>query len=245
MNDAAVKIKDGPSRTSVWQMFDRISARYDLLNHLLSFGQDIRWRKKMLRFIPEKDAPEVLDIATGTGDQAISIVRARPGIRHVTGIDLAKMMLEKGREKINKLGLSDRIVLKEGDACALKFSDGSFDLATISFGIRNVEDLDRALGEIFRVLRPGGKLLVLEFSLPSNSVIRSFYLFYFRYILPLLGGIISGDRSAYRYLNRTVETFPFGSDFCNFLERAGFVEVTARPLTFGVATIYQGRREEV
>ncbi len=233
-----------PSRTKVWKMFDRISARYDLLNHLLSFGQDIRWRRKMVRLIPVGDALEVLDIATGTADQAISMARSHKNIRQVTGIDLAEMMLEKGKVKIDKQGLSDRIILQAGDACALRFADKSFDVVTISFGIRNVEKLEKALAEMYRVLKSDGKVLILEFSLPAIPLIRTVYLFYFRYILPKLGGIISGDKTAYRYLNETVETFPFGSEFCNLLERAGFVQVISTPLTLGVAAIYQGRKQE-
>jgi len=233
-----------PSRTKVWKMFDRISGRYDLLNHLLSFGQDIRWRRKMVRLIPDCEALEVLDIATGTADQAISMARSKKNIRQVTGIDLAEMMLEKGKVKIEKLNLSDRIRLQAGDACALRFSDKSFDIVTISFGIRNVEKLDQALAEMYRVLKSDGQVLILEFSLPAVSFIRTLYMFYFRYVLPKLGGIISGDKTAYRYLNETVETFPFGREFCNLLEQAGFIQVKAMPLTLGVATIYQGRKQE-
>jgi len=199
----------------------------------------------MVRYIPVKENLNLLDIATGTADQAISIAQSRENIRHATGIDLAKLMLEKGKIKIERLNLSDRISLQEGDACDLEFEDGSFDVVTISFGIRNVENLDKALQEMMRVLRPDGMVLILEFSLPTNAAIRALYLFYFRNILPLLGGIISGDKSAYRYLNETVETFPFGSDFCNFLERAGFTDVLAVPMSFGVATVYQGIKQEI
>jgi demethylmenaquinone methyltransferase/2-methoxy-6-polyprenyl-1,4-benzoquinol methylase len=234
-----------PSRSRVWQMFDRIADRYDPLNRLLSFGQDIRWRKKLVQLIPSGNVLQVLDIATGTGDQALSIVQTRQDVAQVTGIDLAKMMLKKGMEKTEKLGLTDRIRLQEGDACDLDFNDASFDVVTISFGIRNVENLEAALNQMYRVLRINGVVLILEFSLPGNPLIRSFYLLYFRYILPFLGSIISGDKSAYRYLNETVETFPFGDDFCNFLRRSGFHEVTSMPLTFGVVTIYRGIKQEI
>ena len=233
-----------PSRSGVWQMFDRIAGRYDILNHLLSFGQDIRWRKKLVRLIPPGKDLRVLDLATGTGDQAVSIAQSRQDVMYVTGIDLAKMMLKNGMEKIEKLDLTDRVLLQEGDACNLDFEDASFDVVTISFGIRNVENLEGALNQMYRVLRKRGAVLILEFSLPGNPVIRSFYLLYFRYILPFLGSIISGDRSAYRYLNETVETFPFGDEFCNFMRRTGFQEVASTPLTFGVATVYRGIKQE-
>jgi demethylmenaquinone methyltransferase/2-methoxy-6-polyprenyl-1,4-benzoquinol methylase len=231
---------NAPSRQNVWQMFDRIAHRYDLLNHLLSFGQDIMWRKKLRRHLPEKRPLDVLDMATGTGDQLIALAQKDGLVGKGTGMDLAEKMLEVGREKIREMGMADRLTLTQGDAVDVPVEDNSYDLLTISFGIRNVLDVPRSLKNMYRALRPGGRVLILEFSLPQNSLIRNGYLFYFRHILPKLGGLISGDYYAYNYLNKTVETFPYGDAFCSLLQDAGFTNVRAVSLTFGVATIYRG-----
>lgn len=229
--------KAQPSRENVWQMFDRIAGRYDLLNHLLSGGQDIRWRSKVRKFLPDRDGLQLLDIATGTGDQLLSLVRDKR-ISGAVGVDLAMEMIKIGQKKVQDKNLDDRVEFRNGDACDLDFPDSRFDVVTISFGIRNVIDLDRALKEMYRVLNDQGRLIILEFSLPRVKMIRAAYLWYFRKILPALGSVISGDGYAYRYLNQTVETFPFGEEFCNFLVRAGFARARALPLTLGVATIY-------
>lgn len=229
----------GPSRDNVALMFNRIAHRYDLLNHLLSANRDKRWRRKLVDLLPPGENLRVLDLATGTGDQLLSAFecgRVSEGI----GLDPAEKMLEIGREKIARRGLADRLRLETGFAESLPVADKSIDAVTISFGIRNVGDVSTALSEMTRVLRPGGRALMLEFSLPSNAIIRRFYLFYFRHILPRLGGVISGDSSAYRYLNRTVETFPYGEDFLALMRSAGFRHVQKHPLTFGIATIYRG-----
>ena len=234
-----------PSRQNVWQMFDRIAHRYDLLNHLLSFGQDIIWRKKMRRFLPSRYPLDILDMATGTGDQLIALAGENGLVRKGTGMDLAEKMLQVGREKIKQLGLDDRLSLQQGDATEIPAEDHSYDVLTISFGIRNVLDVQRSLRDMYRVLRPGGRVLILEFSLPRNKIIRMLYLLYFRYVLPVLGGMISGDSYAYNYLNKTVETFPYGDAFVSLLRQSGFTNVKANPLTFGVATIYQGDKASV
>ena len=228
-----------PSRKEVWKMFDRIAHRYDLLNRLLSMGQDITWRKRMAKYLPSQ-VDELLDLATGTGDQIIFLRTAHKGINKAVGIDMSEGMLEHGREKITKLGWDDTVSLQVGDAMKPPFEDDRFDAATISFGIRNVIDVSESLGEMARVLKPGGKLLVLECSLPRNVVLKKLYLFYFRHILPLIGGMISGDSYAYNYLNKTVETFPCGEAFNDLMRGAGFTEVKANELTFGIATIYEG-----
>jgi demethylmenaquinone methyltransferase/2-methoxy-6-polyprenyl-1,4-benzoquinol methylase len=230
-----------PSRHKVWQMFDRIAHRYDLLNHLLSANQDRRWRSRVNRHLPDGSRLRVLDLATGTADQLLAAYnsgRMASGI----GIDPAEKMLEIGREKIRFHGLERILTLQTGQAEQTGLPDCSFDVVTISFGIRNVSDVPAALAEMYRVLRPGGRALILEFSLPRNPLIRKMYLFYFRHILPRLGAAISGDAHAYRYLNQTVETFPYGENFCSLMRDAGFSEVDESPLTFGVATIYQGDR---
>jgi len=222
-------------------MFDRIAGRYDLLNHLLSFGQDIFWRKKVSQFIPDRTGMQLLDLATGTGDQLISIVKNTNGkISAAIGIDLAEKMLEIGRKKIAENKMQNIAKMQLGNATEINFDKNSFDVLTISFGIRNVTDVKKSLSRMRTVLKNNGRLLILEFSLPQNKLIKNLYLFYFRKILPLIGGLISGDSYAYNYLNKTVETFPFGNDFCALLQNAGFEKVHAYPLTFGIATIYTG-----
>ena len=228
-----------PSRENNWQMFDRIAHRYDLLNHLLSFDIDRRWRRRVNEFLPKGDRLDVLDLACGTGDQLLALYsggRVQSGV----GIDLAENMLALGRRKIDAAGLGDRLQLQTGDAQRLAFADGTFDVVTISFGIRNMVDVGLALCEMLRVLRPGGRALVLEFSLPRSRLTRSVYLFYLRHILPRLGRALSGNSEAYRYLNRTIETFPDGEAFCRLMTDSGFNRVRHSPLTFGIATIYAG-----
>lgn len=228
-----------PPRQEVWKMFDRIAHRYDLLNRSLSFGQDVAWRRKMRKHLPDREGLHVLDLATGTGDQLIFLA-GDPRVASGEGTDLAEKMLELGRKKIVKAGLQDRFSLQTGDALHVPAADNSADVVTISFGIRNVESVPQALQEMMRVLKPGGRALILEFSLPGNRVMRGLYLFYFRHILPRVGGFISGDSYAYRYLNRTVESFPYGEAFCDWMREAGFESVCFRSLTFGIAAIYQG-----
>lgn len=228
-----------PSRHEVWKMFDRIAHRYDLLNHFLSLNRDKYWRKKVATLLPSGRDLAVLDLATGTGDQLVELYKSGR-VSTGVGLDLAEKMLEIGRSKISSIGLSQKLRLQHGDAGIIPFGENSFDVVSISFGIRNVTDVPNALVEMRRVLRPGGRALLLEFSLPGNPLMRSLYLFYFRHVLPLLGGLISGDNIAYRYLNQTVETFPYGESFCRLMTEAGFTQVAATPLTFGIATIYQG-----
>jgi demethylmenaquinone methyltransferase/2-methoxy-6-polyprenyl-1,4-benzoquinol methylase len=220
-------------------MFDRIAHRYDLLNHLLSFNRDKSWRRKAASHLPDGKQLAVLDLATGTGDQLVALYRTGKVARG-TGIDLAEKMLEIGRDKVDRSGLAGRLELQSGDAETIPFDDNSFDAVTISFGIRNVVDVDRALDEMYRVLKPGARALILEFSLPHNWLIRKAYLFYFRHVLPRMGRLVSGDAYAYNYLNKTVETFAQGDEFCNLMKKAGFDNVHVTPLTFGVASIYQG-----
>jgi demethylmenaquinone methyltransferase / 2-methoxy-6-polyprenyl-1,4-benzoquinol methylase len=228
-----------PPRNDVSSMFDRIAHRYDLLNRSLSFGQDVLWRKRMKRHLPDRADLKLLDLATGTADQLI-FLSSDPRIASGLGMDLAEKMLDIGREKIKKRNLASRFELKTGDAIHIPVDDASCDVVTISFGIRNVLDVEQGLREMFRVLKPGGRALILEFSLPGNAVMRKLYLFYFRHILPRIGGLVSGDAYAYRYLNKTVETFPYGEAFCALMRTAGFENVRANPLTFGIASIYQG-----
>ena len=238
--DVLIEKKKQPPRTGIWRMFDRIARRYDLLNHLLSLGQDIRWRKKVARFLVNKYDQYILDLATGTGDQLLYMFSCSDRIDRALGTDLALKMLDRGREKVKKRKLEDRIVLEEGDAEHIQYPDNIFDAVTISFGIRNLMSVERSLSEMYRVLKPAGRVLILEFSIPQNILMRSIYLFYFRYLLPFIGSVISGDRYAYRYLNETVEGFPYGDAFCQLLRESGFQNVSMYPQTFGIATIYCG-----
>ncbi len=228
------------SRKKVWHMFDRIATRYDLLNRLLSFGQDIRWRNKLARMLPDRQRLKVLDVATGTGDVILSLFEKNRNVFQAVGVDMSEKMLEIGRRKMRENHLDKVVEMQLGDAARLPFEDAQFDVVTIAFGIRNVYDVDKALQEMHRVLKPGGRALILEFSLPAQSFIRSAYLLYFRHVLPKIGGVISGDPYAYQYLNKTVESFPYGEAFCAIMEANGFTNVKAKPLTLGVATIYQG-----
>lgn len=231
------------TRKNVWVMFNRIAHRYDLLNRLLSFRQDVAWRNKLARFLPKRENLFVLDVATGTGDVLLSLVKKSSKVSHAVGIDMAEQMLDIGRSKIEKRDLQNKIKLQTGDATDIKFDEGSFDVATMSFGIRNVNNLDLAVQNLFRILKQKGRVLILEFSLPRNFILKRLYLFYFRYILPKIGSVISGDSYAYNYLNQSVETFPYGEEFCNILRRSGFKNVHFHPLTFGIATIYRGDKE--
>ncbi len=220
-------------------MFDRIAGRYDLLNHLLSGNRDKAWRREMTGLLPARNNLHVLDLATGTADQLLTLYDSGRVERGV-GVDMAEKMLEIGRDKIAARSLSDSLSLTVGNAEQIPLEDDSFDVTSISFGIRNMTDVPKALGEMRRVLKPEGRALILEFSLPGNAVMRGLYLFYFRHILPRLGAVISGDSGAYRYLNETVETFPYGEAFCRLMAQAGFRNVAANRLTFGIATMYQG-----
>lgn len=233
-----------PSRHQVWRMFDRIAPRYDLLNRILSMRQDVSWRRSMASHLKGRSSLELLDLATGTGDQIFFLLDAGADVKRAVGIDLSEGMLEIGRRKVEERGLAGRVELRAGDAMAIPAAEAAFDVATMSFGIRNVERTDAALRDIWRVLRPGGRALILEFSVPANRLVRRLYLFYFRHVLPRIGAAVSGDGEAYRYLNRTAETFPCGEAFCELMRSAGFVGVEARPLTFGIATIYRGDKPE-
>lgn len=221
-------------------MFDRIAHRYDLLNHTLSMGIDYYWRRQLAELLPARTELKLLDLATGTADVLIELCQYNSGIHEALGIDLSKQMLQYGRSKLEHLGLSARVQLLHGDACQIPVSDQAYDVVTMSFGIRNVLDVDRCLQEIFRCLKPGGRALILEFSLPPNRWVRSGYLLYLRHLLPHIGGLISGDGAAYRYLNQTIETFPCGQNFCDRMIATGFTQVDFTPLTLGIASIYQG-----
>ncbi|MFC1493017.1 bifunctional demethylmenaquinone methyltransferase/2-methoxy-6-polyprenyl-1,4-benzoquinol methylase UbiE [candidate division KSB1 bacterium] len=234
------KTGNSPSRVKVWKLFDRISQRYDLLNRLLSFYRDVRWRKEVVNHLNDTGGQIVLDLATGTADLLITLCSGSDKVTKGFGIDPAEKMMEIGRRKIQKKNLDNYSFLFPGNAEDIPFRANTFDAVTIAFGIRNLTDVDRGLREMFRILKPGGRSIILEFSLPENRIIRSFYLFYFRNILPRIGAVISGDKYAYNYLNRTVETFPYGDAFSSLMNKAGFSDLKSVALTLGVATIYTG-----
>ena len=219
-------------------MFNNIAWRYDFLNHVLSFGMDRYWRRKAIRLL-ENDAPSIiLDMATGTGDLAIEAIHLNP--LKIFGIDISSDMIRIGKEKIKKKKLNEIIELIEADSENLFFEDNKFDAITVGFGVRNFDDLQRGLSEMYRVLKPGGKAVVLEFSKPQNSVIKFFYNFYSTKICPHVGKMISKDKAAYSYLHESVEAFPDGKEFLELFSQAGFKNVTWKPITFGVVSIYTG-----
>lgn len=223
-------------------MFDEISPRYDLLNRLLSFGLDVFWRRQLVRFLPVRTGRDLslLDLATGTADVPLTLVRRSKNIEYAVGIDLADKMLAIGREKVTRAKLEDKILLSRGDASHIAFNADVFNVVTMAFGIRNVENPLQVLREMHRALKPQGRALILEFSLPENSTLRALHLFYLRTVVPTIGGLISGHGEAYRYLNQTIERFPCGAAFCAIMADAGFHNVTAHPLLGGIATIYRG-----
>jgi len=231
-----------PAESPVGQMFDRIAPTYDLLNHLLSLGRDFSWRRKAVRQLDPSRDLKVLDLATGTGDMLITLFRERPNITEATGLDISENMLATCREKLRKRGLIDRARLLCADASKMPFADGTFDAATMAFGIRNTADAAATLREIHRVLTSGGPALILEFSLPACPVMRWFYLRYLRLAVPFVGALISGDRHAYQYLNESIERFQQPAEFCRLMQEAGFHDVSAVPLTHGVASIYKGAK---
>jgi len=222
-----------------YKIFDEIAGTYDFLNHFLSFGIDIYWRQKFLKQLPKREEITALDLATGTGDVPLVLVKDKR-VKKVTGLDLSKGMIAVGKKKIEKKGLSDQISFHLGDGVKIPSADNSFDLVTISFGIRNFEDPQKSIHDIYRVLKPGGRLLIMELSVPSNKFMKMLYLFFFRKILPFVGNIVSKHKDAYSYLNQSVEDFPCGDDFKQLIDNAGFKNTGYKELTFGIATLYCG-----
>jgi demethylmenaquinone methyltransferase/2-methoxy-6-polyprenyl-1,4-benzoquinol methylase len=224
----------------VQSLFDAIARRYDLLNHLLSGGVDVYWRRKAVAYLADAQPKRILDVATGTGDFAIATLRLKP--EKVVGIDIAEAMLEKGRAKLRKRKLNGIVTLQTGDAEHLSFESGAFDAAIVAFGARNFENLEKGLAEMHRVLRPGGRIVVLEFSRPRMFPFKQLYFFYFRTILPFIGRRISNHEEAYTYLPETVMRFPEGDDFINILRRIGFSSTKEERMTIGVACVYMGTK---
>lgn len=227
-------------KEKVRNMFNNISGHYDFLNHFLSFGIDILWRKKMIRKMGKFKPLNILDVATGTGDLAIEALKLKP--EKITGLDISEGMLEVGRKKLKKRGLDTLIDLQLGDSENMPFKDASFDASIVAFGVRNFETLDKGLAEMHRTLKKDGRIWVLEFSKPKNFPIKQLYNFYFKNILPLIGRIVSKDQSAYTYLPDSVQEFPSGKNFLEHLKSVGFSELKIFPLSFGIATIYHGKK---
>ncbi|MEI6214210.1 MAG: bifunctional demethylmenaquinone methyltransferase/2-methoxy-6-polyprenyl-1,4-benzoquinol methylase UbiE [Desulfuromonadales bacterium] len=226
----------------IQQMFGTIAPRYDFLNRLLSFGIDRRWRKQAVRLLKYRDGGRILDVATGTGDVALEIARTTPATVRITGADFCSEMIELGRIKVEETPFADRIDFKVAPCEDLPFASDTFDSITIAFGIRNVVDRKLGLAEMWRVLRPGGRLIILEFSTPRSQFFRQIYYFYFRQLLPLVGGLFS-RYNAYKYLPDSVLEFPSHDEFSRMISETGFRNIHLHELTFGIATIYAGEKE--
>lgn len=231
---------DLSKKQQVEQMFDNISGKYDLLNRILSMGIDVSWRKKVVKSVKKEKPKSILDIATGTGDLAIAMAKATDA--KITGFDLSAGMLEVGKVKVKDENLQDQIEMIQGDAENMPFEDNSFDVITVSFGVRNFENLEKGLNEIYRVLKPGGKFIILEFSQPESFPMKQLYGFYSRSILPRIGKKISKDQSAYTYLPDSVQAFPYGNEMKKILKKSNFVNPYDKKLTFGIASIYESKK---
>ncbi|MFT5581080.1 MAG: demethylmenaquinone methyltransferase/2-methoxy-6-polyprenyl-1,4-benzoquinol methylase [Psychromonas sp.] len=230
--------QDQSKKQEVQKMFDNISSRYDFLNHFLSLGIDRVWRRKAINKLRSIHPKKILDIATGTADFALAAMKLQPA--EVVGLDLSSGMLEVGKKKIKKKGLDEVISMVQGDSEKLDFEDGYFDALTVGFGVRNFEDLEQGLSEMLRVVRPGGKLVILEFSKPKKFPIKYAFGFYSKYLIPFFGKRISKDEKAYSYLPESVEAFPEGENFVNILKKVGYKNVEAELVSGGIATIYMG-----
>jgi demethylmenaquinone methyltransferase/2-methoxy-6-polyprenyl-1,4-benzoquinol methylase len=228
-------------KEQVAQMFDTISGNYDGLNRVISFGIDVKWRKKVLQLVSNKNPKNVLDIATGTGD--LAILMSKTSADKIIGLDISAGMLEVGKNKIIAKKLSDKIDMILADSENMPFDDNTFDAITVAFGVRNFENLEKGLTEILRVLKPNGIFVILETSVPEKTPYKQGYTFYSKNILPLIGKLFSKDNSAYQYLSESASVFPYGEALNNILRKIGFIEVKAMPQTFGVATIYSASKK--
>ncbi|NKI30360.1 bifunctional demethylmenaquinone methyltransferase/2-methoxy-6-polyprenyl-1,4-benzoquinol methylase UbiE [Croceivirga thetidis] len=223
-------------KEQVTKMFDTISKNYDGLNRIISLGIDTSWRKKVVKLVNEVKPETILDIATGTGDLAVAM--ASTGAKRIVGLDISPGMLDVGKEKVTKNKLNKTVEMVLGDSENLTYEENSFDAITVAFGVRNFENLDKGLKEIHRVLKPGGRFVVLETSVPTKFPFKQGYKVYANYILPLMGKLFSKDKVAYNYLSKSAAAFPYGEAFNNILGKNGFIAMEHKPQTFGVATIY-------
>ncbi len=234
-----------PAKAKIESMFDSIAGDYDKLNHILSLGIDKTWRKRALKEIVDGSGPmEVLDLACGTGDFSIAVAKASDQVK-VTGVDLSEGMLAVMAEKVGSQGLEGKISYEQGDGENLRFADGTFNRVTIAFGIRNYEDRLKGLREMLRVLKPGGKVVILELSRPENKIIRWFYDIYFLRIMPVIGGKVSGDKAAYAYLPASVKTFPGKEDFSAIMAQAGFKDIRHKAFSLGICRMYTGEKNKI
>ena len=242
MSEKVTPYKDSGlnKKQQVTKMFDTISKEYDSLNRVISFGIDIKWRKKVVDIVAQHQPKNILDIATGTGDLAISL--SKTSASEIVGLDISEGMLEVGRQKISQKQLNSKIKMIVGDSENLPFDDDTFDAITVAFGVRNFENLEKGLAEIYRVLKPKGVFVILETSVPTKIVYKQGYSFYTKYILPTIGKVFSKDQSAYSYLCESASKFPYGEELNNILRQIGFNSVKDLPQTFGVATIYQASK---
>jgi demethylmenaquinone methyltransferase / 2-methoxy-6-polyprenyl-1,4-benzoquinol methylase len=243
MSKQIIPYKDSElgKKEQVTQMFDNISGNYDGLNRVISFGIDVKWRKKVLQLVANKNPETILDIATGTGD--LAILMTKTSAKKIVGLDLSAGMLEVGKIKIQEKNLSNKIEMVLGDSENIPYPDNTFDAITVSFGIRNFETLEKGLAEILRVLKPSGIFVILETSVPTKFPFKQGYSFYSKNILPIIGKLFSKDNVAYSYLSESASVFPFGEELNNILRKIGFIDVVAMPQTFGVATIYSATKK--
>ncbi len=230
---------DGSKREQVEQMFDNISPKYDLLNRVFSLGIDQAWRRKVIRLVGQEPVEHLLDVATGTADLAILATRKAA---RVTGVDISEGMLEHGRVKVKDRNLQDRVVLQKADSVDMPFAENTFDAVTVAFGVRNFEQLEKGITEMRRVLKPNGRMFILEFSKPQRTPFRQLFRFYFHRVMPFVGRLVSKDNAAYTYLPKSVDAFPEGKDFVHLLQRTGMKEAKAQALTGGIATLYIARK---
>lgn len=228
-------------KKQVERMFDSIAHKYDFLNHLFTMGIDVLWRKRCIRILKKENPSNILDVATGTGDFAIEAIRMGMDVK-VTGLDLSSGMLEKGKEKVASKGYEKSIELIQGDSENLPFEDSSYDAYTVAFGVRNFENLNKGLSEMYRVLRPNGTTIILELSKPKMFPIKQIFWIYFRFIMPTIGRLVSKDSAAYTYLPESVAAFPEGNEFIKRMESVGFTNLKQIPLSGGIASIYTGKK---
>lgn len=241
MSVVPYKEKNSSKSEQVAEMFDNISPKYDFLNRLLSGGIDVYWRKKALKMIKNEPNKLILDIATGTGDLAIEAIKQLNPDK-IVGVDLSEGMLSVGRQKIQKLNLQDKISMQMGDSEKLLFDDNTFDTVIVSFGVRNYENLLAGLTEMYRVTKPGGTCLIVEFSKPTMFPFKQLYWFYTTKILPFIGNLVSKDNSAYSYLPESMLAFPAGKDFLEVFDKSGYKNTTATALSFGICSVYIGKK---
>jgi demethylmenaquinone methyltransferase / 2-methoxy-6-polyprenyl-1,4-benzoquinol methylase len=228
-------------KEQVSEMFDTISENYDNLNRVISFGIDVKWRKKILKLVSQENPNQILDIATGTGD--LAILMAKTNAQKIIGLDISAGMLEVGKQKISTKNLSNKIEMVLGDSENIPYPDNSFDAVTVAFGVRNFENLEKGLTEILRVLKPKGIFVILETSVPEKFPFKQGYKIYTNHIMPFIGKLFSKDKVAYKYLANSASIFPYGQELNNILSKIGFINVKHMPQTFGVATIYSASKK--